>query len=549
MKIDRSTLKGDIFGGLTAGIVALPLALAFGIQSGLGASAGLYGAIALGFFAALLGGTKTQISGPTGPMTVVVASVVALALEKHGSMDNAYSFILLSFVLSGVFLLVFSFLKIGKYIKYIPYPVLSGFMTGIGVIIISLQIFPSIGLPSPSKITQVFMDLPQALQHTNYAALAISLITVALIYLFKSLIKGIPSSLLALLVTTLGVYLLKIDVPLIGSIPEGLPELKINEMINGLSWENINLAIIPALTLAGLGAIDSLMTAVVSDNLTKSKHNSNKELFGQGIGNVVASLIGGIPGTGATMRTVVNIKSGGRTRLSGILHAIILLAILLGLGSFVSYIPLSVLAGVLITVGIGIVDKKGLTDLPHIPRTDAIIFIIVLILTVFVDLLQAVGIGMVIASVLFMKRASDLVESGHHIAPIKKEDREIPWEDEKDLTEQNLQQVYVVRLDGPIFFGAVSNFMQTFNNIPEHVKVVVIRMRKVPFIDQSGLYSIETVINDLQAKGIVVLLTIIQPQPMYMLRKVDLIPGLVPEEHVFETFEQAAHWLKEYFKK
>ncbi len=406
--MNLKNLKGDIFGGVTAGIVALPLALAFGVQSGLGAIAGLYGAIALGLLSALLGGTRTQISGPTGPMTVVSASFVAMAIAKFGGIESAWGIIVLCFLLAGLFQVVFGLLKIGEYVKYIPYPVLSGFMTGIGVIIIALQIFPALGLASPSKIIDVFRELPSSVAHCNLMSLLFTAGSILIIYIFPRISKVVPGALIALLLTSAAAWLLKIDVPLIGEIPSGLPSLKISSL-SSLGLADLHYVIFPAIALAGLGAIDSLLTSVVADNMTRTKHNSNKELIGQGIGNMAAALLGGLPGAGATMRTVVNVNSGGKTRVSGVIHALLLLLILLGLGKYVAFIPIAALAGVLISVGISIIDLKGLKNIFKIPRSDAFILILVIILTVFVDLLQAVGIGMVLASLVFMKKASKFI--------------------------------------------------------------------------------------------------------------------------------------------
>jgi SulP family sulfate permease len=356
-----ASLKGDIFGGVTAGIVALPLALAFGVQSGLGASAGLYGAMILGLLAAVFGGTNTQISGPTGPMTVVSATVVAAAIAKYGQIESAMGVIILTFLFAGIFQILFGVLKIGKYIKYIPYPVLSGFMSGIGVIIIIFQFFPVLGLPSPGKIFTVFKDLPEAVSILNPVSLGITIATILIIYLFPKLSKVVPGTLVALILITLISFFFSLETPLIGDMPKGLPALKIGSL-SGISFSDFSMILLPAITLAGLGAIDTLLTSVVADNLTRTRHNSNKELIGQGIGNMVSSLFGGIPGAGATMRTVVNVKSGGKTRLSGIIHALLLFIILLGLGKYVAFIPLAALAGVLITVGIGIVDVRGMKN-------------------------------------------------------------------------------------------------------------------------------------------------------------------------------------------
>lgn len=540
-----SNIKGDIFGGLTAGVVALPLALAFGVQSGLGASAGLYGAMFLGFFATIFGGTNSQISGPTGPMTVVSAVVVSTAIAHAGNIENALGIILLTFLLSGVFQIIFGFLKIGKYIKYIPYPVLSGFMSGIGIIIILFQIFPILGLSSPGKITGIFTEIPRAISSYNSISILLGIGTILIIYLFPKITKVIPSTLIALLAVTLASSLLKLETPVIGEISSRFPTLKIGALSN-FSFSELSLVLMPAVTLAGLGTIDSLLTSVVADNITRTKHNSNKELIGQGIGNIIASFFGGIPGAGATMRTVVNLKSGGKTKISGVVHSLLLLLIILGLGKYVAYIPLSALAGVLITVGISILDCKGLKSILNIPRSDAMILLAVLFLTVFVDLLQAVGVGMVIASIIFMRKASDMVEQNTSLTKVDKYDKEIAWEDESNLSLNKWENVYIKRFDGPIFFGVASKILERINIIPSNAKIIIFRMKRVPYMDQSGLYALEEVIKEMQKMGIVVVFTMLQPQPLYLFKKNRLIPDIIPEDYLFESIEDCADWLKNY---
>lgn len=562
MKIfDKTNLRGDIFGGITAGIVALPLALAFGIQAfgvisveevgnigAIGALAGLTGAMMLGFFASLFGGTPSQISGPTGPMTVISATLISSVWAASGShsIETVIISMALAAMLCGVFQILFGILKIGKYIRYIPYPVLSGFMSGIGIIIIVQQIYPLLGLKSPVLIVDMIMQLPSKIAGFNLTALLLGLGTVAIIYLFPLITKKIPATLVALVVMTVVAVCVPFDSKLtIGEIPSGFPlPFFVAHNVAGVDWLAVTkMSVIPALTLAGLGSIDTLLTSVVADNTTKVKHNSNQELIGQGIGNMAVGLFGGLPGAGATMRTIVNIKSGGRNKLSGMVHGVFLLAVLLGLGKLVRYVPLSVLAGILITVGIGIIDFKGFKDLLKIPKADAVVLVTVLILTVFVDLLIAVGIGMVIACVLFMKRASDLVEGAYHSDQISVFDKEIPWEDEKVLTDEIRSKIYIQRLNGPIFFGTITRFQEVMHDIPDEVKIVIIRMRLVSFMDQSGLYAMETAIKDLQDKGVTVLMTIIQPQPLYMLNTMKVIPNVVPVNHTFKTFEECGEFL------
>ncbi len=515
----------------------------------MGALAGLVGATLLGFFAALFGGTHSQISGPTGPMTVITASIVSGAwASSQGNISAVLLSMSLAGIFCGLFQVLFGLIRIGKYVRYIPYPVLSGFMSGIGVIIILQQLYPIIGKKSPASTLDMILNFPAAFaEGISVPALLLGLACIALIILVPKVTKKVPATLVALVVVTVVSLFTGLDSAFtIGNIPAGLPMPFFTKVqLDGIDWMVVvKASLVPGLTLAGLGSIDTLLTSVVADNITKTKHNSNQELIGQGIGNAVAGLFCGLAGAGATMRTVVNVKSGGRTQLSGMIHAALLLAILLGLGSLVKYVPLSVLAGILITVGWGIIDFRGFKDLRRIPKSDAFVMIVVFLMTVFVDLLTAVGIGMVIACVLFMKRAGDLVEDGYSSKELSTFDKESPWEDEKDMPKDIHHHIYIERLDGPIFFGSITGFQRVMHDIPKDAKIVIIRMRRVPFMDQSGVYAMETAIKDLQAQGVKVLMTIIQPQPRYMLENHRIIPMLIPQENTFETFEDCTNYLK-----
>ncbi|RUM64053.1 MAG: sodium-independent anion transporter [Sulfurimonas sp.] len=545
MLFSTKHLSGDIFGGVTAAIVALPLALAFGVQSGMGAIAGLYGAIAVGFFAALFGGTQTQISGPTGPLAVVASVIIAAEIAFYGSLDKAIGTIVATFVLAGIFQILLGVFKIGQYIRYIPYPVVSGFMSGIGSIIIIMQIFPFFGLVSPPSILEIISSLGDIGREINIQALLLASATISIIYLFPKLTKRVPATLIALISLTILSTFMGLNVSIIGDIPEGFPEVHINTLLS-LDLHNPMLILIPAITLAALGSIDSLLTSVVADNMTKTQHNSNRELIGQGIGNMFAGLIGGLPGAGATMRTVVNINAGGKTNLSGIIHAVVLIVILLGAGVYAKLIPLPVLAGILITVGIGIIDYKGLKHLKEVPRADAVIMIIVLLFTVFVDLLQAVGIGMVLASILFMKQMGDM---GEHksISKTLKDFHDIfpPSSEERESYSAIEEQVYIQHFNGPIFFGFTAHFKQMMKELPE-VSVVIFRMYNVPSIDQSGMYVLDDAINELNSQNITVLITGITAQPRKMLENIKVIPLLVPTNHIYPDLTSALEMLKEH---
>lgn len=597
--------KGDLLGGLTAGIVALPLALAFGVQSGLGAVAGLYGAIFIGFFASLFGGTNTQISGPTAPMTAVSMVIIAGILQlNNGDLEKALPSILIVFILAGIFQIVLGVLKLGKYIKYIPYPVVSGFMTGIGVIILITQLLPAMGynpkqdeefvktfMPQAQErlLQDIFSDevqkdvlvledfektvlraqdiasedirlkaetlaksdssgvlgtlknLPNAIGQIDYLELALALGTILIIFGFKRITTAVPSTLVALLVVTGAVVILKLDVSKIGEIPSDFP-LPYFEIFTQFSFGAISPYIFTALTLALLGAIDSLLTSVVADNMTKTSHQPNKELVGQGIGNSVSALFGGIPGAGATIRTVVNINSGGKTRLSGMIAAIILLVIVLLLGPYASQIPSAVLAGILITVGIGVMDYKGLKAIKAIPRSDVFIMVVVLLLTVFWDLVFAVGIGLVIASLIFMKKMGDLSSSESALVRLSPEDDDANTNYAR-IPRELREEIYIKELTGPLFFGYTSDFVTMSRDVPNRATHAIVRMERVPFMDQSGLFAVEDVMMALMAKNIQPLLVGVQEQPRYRMEAIDIIPDLINEEFIFETYEECLAWV------
>ncbi|MBE15542.1 MAG: sodium-independent anion transporter [Cytophagaceae bacterium] len=542
--IDFSNIKGDLTGGIVAGVVALPLALAFGVQSGLGATAGLYGAIMVGIFAAIFGGTPTQASGPTGPMTVVSAALVTAAIQITGSLESALGIILLSFLLGGALQIIFGLLNIAGYVKYFPYPVVSGFMSGVGLIIIILQLFPFVGLSSAKNTFAVLQDLPRAFTDFNIYALALGGLTVVIYYVFPYITKAIPSALVALIVAALAGYFLGWDVPIIGDIPSGIPNLQIDTMFSNIPAESYSLILEYAAVLAVLGSIDSLLTSVIADNMTKTRHNSNRELIGQGVGNMLAAIFGGIPGAGATKGTVVNINAGGKTRISGTIHGLFLLAVLLGLGSLAAYIPLSVLAGLLIPIGFKIIDTKGLKHLFRVPKADAVVLVIVLLITTFGSLIQAVGIGVALACILFMKKASDIGEEGITLETLDDLKNEKPWQDELAFYDAYKDKVLIKHLKGPLFFGYTTHLKNQMSTLDPDIEALIIRMDQVPLIDQSGLYTLEDIIFDLEQRGVKVLMVNIQEQPCDMFKSIDIIPDLVSDEHIFANIAEAFAYLR-----
>ncbi|MDE0221754.1 MAG: SulP family inorganic anion transporter [Spirochaetaceae bacterium] len=393
------TFRGDLFGGITSTVVALPVSLAFGVASGLGAAAGLYGAIAVGFFAAVFGGTRSQISGPTAPMAVAMAVIIT----SHASnLTEALTVVMLG----GLLQVLIGVLRIGRFIAYTPHVVVSGFMTGIGIIVMLIQTLPFLGAPTAAGGPMgAIRALPEALANLNVSALVIAVVTLAIGVLWpRRMQRFVPAALVALIVgTLLGVLTLR-DAPVIGAIPSGLPELHLELPSVGFLLR----ALQPALILALLGSVDSLLTSLVADSLTGTQHNPDRELVGQGIGNLVAGLFGGVPGAGATMGTVTNIRAGGTTRMSGVLRAILLLALLLGLGRFVEPIPHAVLAGILMKVGWDIVDWRMVLRLHRIRREHLIVLLITLGLTVFVDLVTAVAIGLIAAGMAHARQLERL---------------------------------------------------------------------------------------------------------------------------------------------
>ena len=500
-----------------------------------------------GIFAAIFGGTTTQASGPTGPMTVVSAALVAAAIEITGSLEAAMPIVVLTFLLGGIFQIIFGLINIAGYVKYFPYPVVSGFMSGVGLIIIILQIFPFVGLDSEKSTWLVMQDLPRLLSEFNWQAMTLGIFTVVVYLVFPYITKAIPSALVALVLASVASYFLNWNVPIIGDIPSGLPSLKLDGIFSVNSSTYILIGEY-ATVLAVLGSIDSLLTSVIADNMTKTKHNSNRELIGQGIGNSIAAIFGGIPGAGATKGTVININSGGRTRLSGATHGLFLLAVLLGLGKLAAFIPLSVLAGLLIPIAFKIIDVKGLKHLLVVPRADAFVLVVVLLVTTFGSLIQAVGMGLLLACLLFMKRAGDISEEGMEVGTIAGFDGEKPWQDEVEFYEEYKDKVYINHLYGPLFFGFTSHFQDEIKNIPEQVKALIIRMDRVPYIDQSGLYALENAVLDLEQRGIQVLLTAVQEQPKDKLVSIDIVPDLISEEHIFGDINDAFDYLKSHFK-
>jgi SulP family sulfate permease len=487
-----NNLRGDIFGGLTAAVVALPLALAFGVASGAGPLAGLYGAIFVGFFAALFGGTPTQISGPTGPMTVVMAAIFV-----KFSHDPALAFTVV--IMGGGFQILFGAMRLGRYIALVPFPVISGFMSGIGCIIMILQFAPLIGAtPSIGGVLDTVTSLPGILANAEWQAAAVGLLALTIAsFTPRPIASLVPSSLIALIVGTSLVWLFLPEASVLGNIPSGIPTPHLPHW----TWTALPDMISSALILALLGSIDSLLTSLVADNITRTSHHSNRELIGQGIGNMIAGLFGGIPGAGATMRTVINVRTGGETPISGMLHAIILLAVLLVLGPVAEHIPHAVLAGILFKTGIDIIDWGYLRRVFRAPHAGVIIMLVTLILTVFVDLIIAVAVGTIAASLLFVKRMSvwqlsNVRDGNSSSLPVN--------DDERETIERLSPRMQYYHFSGPLSFGAAKGINDRLS-IDISNEVLILDLADVAFVDTSASVGFEAIIAKAQDAGLAVL--------------------------------------------
>ena len=515
-----NNIRGDIYGGLTAAVVALPLAMAMGVASGVGPIAGMYGAIFVGFFAALIGGTPAQVSGPTGPMTVVMAAI----FTQYTGMfpDNPAHGAALAFsvvILGGLFQILFGILKLGKYIELVPHPVVSGFMSGIGVIIILLQLGPLIGQAAISKPLAAAQAIPDYLHQIESHALTLGLVVLLLVYgipkFLPKLNRLIPAPLFALIAGT-AAYLLFMDAgttPIIGEIPTGFPEFTLPTMEPTLILTMVG----SGLTLAGLGAIDSLLTSLVADNVTRTQHKSDRELIGQGIGNTIAGFFGGLPGAGATMRTVVNVNAGGRTPISGALHSVVLLAIVLGAGGLASDIPKAVLAGILIKVGTDIIDWDYLRRLKTAPIAGIVIMVTVLVITVTIDLLMAVGIGMVMASFLFMHRMTQMQIAGIDTVT-KSENAHYLSDDEAEIIDQAEGKIMIFHLSGPMSFSSAKAMVRRHASTAGY-EIMILDLSEVPSIDFTTSRALEDMLVDTIAAGRRIFLAGARKQVCEMLEK------------------------------
>jgi SulP family sulfate permease len=500
--ISTTNIKGDLFGGVTAAIVALPLALAFGVASGAGAAAGLWGAVLVGLFAALFGGTPSLISEPTGPMTVVMTAVIASLTARNPENGLAMAFTVV--MLAGIFQMVFGVLKLGRYITQMPYTVISGFMSGIGFILIILQLGPFLGQAIPKGgVMGTLTALPQLLQNARPTEVLLAVITLAILWLTPSRVKKVaPPQLIALVIgTLLSLTLLSgggeggEGIRRIGEIASGFPKLQLPTFAPA----QLQTMVVSAAVLGMLGCIDALLTAVIADSVTRTEHDSNKELIGQGLGNLVSGLFGGIAGAGATMGTVVNIQAGGRSALSGITRALVLMVVILAGGRLAAQIPQAVLAGIALKVGVDIVDWGFIKRAHRISISGAVIMYLVIALTVLVDLIVAVGVGVFIANILTIDKMSALQSKSVKSVSTGDGDLLIP-DEEKALLDQGKGQVLLFQLNGAMIFGVAKAIAREHNAIRD-CKAVIFDLSEVSHLGVTAALAVENAVEEAIEKG------------------------------------------------
>ena len=522
-------LRGDLFGGVTAAVVGLPVALAFGVASGLGPLAGLYGAIAVGFFAAVFGGTKSQISGPTAPMAVAMAVVVT---SQADGFADAFTIV----VLAGLIQVLLGVMRVGRFVSYTPYSVISGFMSGIGVIVILVHIMPFIGLSVVSGgPLNTLKALPDAFQAINIGAVAIAAVTLAVgIFWPAKMRKVLPPTLAALIIGTLMGVLWLTNTPIIGDVPTGFPDIK----LPNFGTDMLVKALQPALTIALLGSIDSLLTSLVADSMTRTRHNANRELMGQGIGNMVAGFIGALPGAGATLGTVVNIRAGGRTQLSGVVRAVILLALVLGLGAFVEKIPHAVLAGILIKVGWDIIDWRFITRIHRVQREHLMVMVITMGLTVFLDLITAVIIGLIAAGMASARQFERLEMDSVVSVPLLDTAFLDTDDDGEDDQEMFSARTGLVALRGSFSVASSNKLIDAISLDIEQHEVVILDFTDTVYVDDSAALVVEQLIDTAIDEGTGVIIMGLAGNPAITLKALNVLRH-VPEDRFVSNLEKA----------
>ncbi|MDR2836768.1 MAG: STAS domain-containing protein [Bacteroidales bacterium] len=525
---NKSQFTKDLFSGVIVGIVALPLAIAFAVASGVSPERGLITAIIAGFLISFLGGSKVQIGGPTGAFVVIILGII----NQYG-IDG----LIISTVLAGIFMIAFGLLKLGSLLKYIPHPLIVGFTSGIAVVIFTTQIPDALGMSItdlPSSFHLKWLCFFENIKEVNFWAVGITVVTILISLFFNKLTNRIPGSFVAILVVTVAVMLLQLPVSTIetnfgeisGNFTFTIPNFEFSNLKNYLS---------PALTIALLGAIESLLSAVVADGMIGANHKSNTELIGQGIANIITPFFGGIPATGAIARTATNVKNGGRTPIAGIIHALTLLLIMLVFGKWAKLIPMSCLAGILIVVSYNMSGWRSFISIFKNSFFDIIVLLVTFLLTVFVDLTVAIQIGVVLSAILFMKRMADNGQS------ILKDKDTLIAENYSDIP----KEISIYEINGPFFFGVAKSYSEILkSHKSSEAKILIIRMRQVPFIDSTGVTNFKEALRYLQNKRTKIFLSGVQPNVRKELDK-NKISIIVGKGNIFDNFDQALAKAKE----
>lgn len=540
--INKSNLRGDILGGVTAAIVSLPLALTFGVASGVGPEAGLYGAIIIGLFAALFGGTPTLISEPTGPMTVIMAAVVTTLIADNPDTGLAMAFTVV--MIAGFTQIIFGVMKLGKYITMMPYSVISGFMSGIGCILIVMQLAPALGSATPTGgVMGTLTSMPEIITNISFTEFSMAIATILILFLTPKKLKNIvPPQLIALIMISLisVLFFQTVDIRRIGEINVSLPSIIFPEF----TPDQIRIMILDGIVLGMLGCIDSMLTSVIADNLTRSEHKSDKELIGQGIGNMMSGLLGGLPGAGATMGTVVNIQAGAKTALSGLIRVLVLVVAIFGASGLISVIPIAVLAGIAVKVGIDILDWSFIKRAHKVSKQSSLIMYAVLLLTVFVDLVVAVGIGVFIANIITIEKLS--ASQAKNIKAISDVDGSLPLtiEQRKLLNKAN-GQILFFYLSGTMIFGVSKALSRELSSMTEH-KVIIIDLSDVSFLDDTIALAIENLIKDANHLDKHIFMLVKQSSSKKKFQKMGFTEILSPDAFVTnrtEALTKATDWL------
>ncbi len=527
-----SLFKHDLIAGVTVGIVAVPLALAFAIASGVEPAQGFYTAIIAGFLISLFGGSNYQIGGPTGAFVVIVYGIIA---------SYGYDGLVIATIIAGILLIILGLVKIGSYIKFIPYPVITGFTSGIGVVILTTQIKDLLGLKIenlPSDFFGKWIIFIKNFSSIHIETFVIGVSTIILIYLVRKFLPKLPAHVFSISIITLIVFIFGINIDTIGSrfgeIPSTLPSFS----MPNITLDKIKDVFSSAVTIALLAGIESLLSAVVADGMTGSRHNSNKELVGQGIANIASSFFGGIPATGAIARTATNVKAGGKTKVSGIIHAIFLALFMLFFAKIIEIIPMAALAGVLFVVSFDMIDIRKFKSLFKAPKSDISVLLITFALTVLIDLTVAVQAGVVLASILFMKRMSD-------VASIDKLDLGCNDNIDSDLVDPDAiskknvpEGVEVYEINGPFFFGVADNLITTYEYMIKKPKVFILRMRKVPAIDATGVHALENFYMACVKRNTQLVLSGVNNEPYDTLKKMGFI-NIIGNENVTNHIDKA----------